>query len=72
MTYQHIKDAINKLTPEQLQQDAAISLVSEVTKVVEVIGSVEFTNPLIPEGPCFEDVEDSILDANHPYFSIMI
>jgi hypothetical protein len=69
MTYQQLKDSVNKLNSEQLQQDVAIGILDE--QGIEIFQEVGFSNPVIPEGPCFDDVEDSILDANHAYLVVM-
>lgn len=69
MTYQQLKDSVNKLNSEQLQQDVAIGILDE--QGIEIYQDTGFSNPVIPEGPCFDDVEDSILDANHAYLVVM-
>lgn len=79
MTYRELQTILNhQLTPEQLDQDVSIAIVT--TSGVEV-----FPTELVdPNDPHYEDnqderdavyldeIDDSILDKGHPYMTVFV
>jgi len=82
MTYREIQTILNhQLTPEQLDLDASIAVISASgVEIVEICDFVDPNDDIFQNEPEFQDVrdavylneiEDSILDEGHPYMIVI-